>query len=58
MTWHQWHQTAEMLRRIGRSSVLACSNASALHSRQPISAARLGRGEKWNSLTAQAYTSG
>src|SRR2546429_2933076 len=41
-----------MASRIGRSWALARSNASADHGRQSISAARLGRGEKWNSADA------
>src|SRR5215472_101188 len=49
MTWHQWHQTAEIASRMGLSSALARSNASADHGCQWISSARLGRGEKWNS---------
>src|SRR5438309_9725156 len=50
MTWHQWHQTAEMLSRIGLSLVRASSKAAASQGRQLISAARFGRGEKWKSL--------
>jgi hypothetical protein len=46
MTWHQWHQTAEMDRRMGRRVRFASSKASADHPRQLISAARLGLGEK------------
>src|ERR1700674_1674938 len=51
MTSHQWHQTAEMPSRIGLSSTRAAVNAASPHSCQPISAARLGRGEKWKPLT-------
>src|SRR5713226_3463848 len=49
MTWHQWHHTAEIESRIGRSSLPASAKASSDQLCQPISAARLGRGEKWNS---------
>src|SRR3990172_2504961 len=43
MTWHQWHQTAERERRMGLPPSLASPKASAPHSRQRMSAARLGR---------------
>src|SRR6516164_3665936 len=36
MTWHQWHQTAPMSRRIGLSCDLACEKASSPHSYQSI----------------------
>src|ERR1700694_2745462 len=49
MTWHQWHQTAEMDSRIGRPASLVSSKALADQGCQLISAARLGRGEKWKS---------
>src|SRR5665213_1520820 len=59
MTWHQWHHTAEMESRIGRFSSLASSKALSDQVRHLISAARLGRGEKWNSpspsLIRQGY---
>src|SRR5258708_22817472 len=49
ITWHQWHQTAEMERRIGRELSFASSKAAADHGRQLISAARFARAEKWDS---------
>src|SRR5258707_162502 len=52
MTWHQWHQTAEIDRRMGRSRVAASPKAFSDHGRHLISLARLCRGEKWNSLPA------
>src|ERR1700716_3092589 len=59
ITWHQWHHTAEMERRMGRPVCFASSNAVSDQWRQLISAARLGRGEKWNSpalcATRQGY---
>src|SRR3977135_329673 len=59
MTWHQWHHTAEMDRRMGRPLAFASSKAFADQGFQLISAARLGRGEKWNSsppsFTRQGY---
>src|SRR5207249_11716139 len=54
MTWHQWHHTAEMDSRMGRSVRRASSNAASDHGRQPISAARFARGEKWNSEASGA----
>ena len=48
MTWHQWHQTAESARRTGLPVSFASRKASSPQSRQWISCARLGRGEKWN----------
>src|SRR6266480_927078 len=48
MTWHQWHHTALIARRTGLSATCASWNAFSLHARQPISAARFGRGEKRN----------
>src|ERR1700729_3517707 len=50
MTWHQWHQTAEIERRIGLSSSTARAKACGPHGSQAISPARFGRGEKRNSL--------
>src|ERR1700682_1215498 len=59
ITWHQWHHTAEMERRMGRPLCFASSNACGDQRCQLISAARLGRGEKWNppasSATRQGY---
>src|SRR2546430_11459976 len=55
MTWHQWHQTAEIDSRMGLSSAAATANASSDQGCHPISAARFGRGEKWNSLTGPGY---
>src|SRR6266849_2227762 len=52
MTWHQWHQTAEIDRRMGRSREAASPKAFSDQGRHLISLARLGRGEKWNSLPA------
>src|SRR6266851_6337752 len=52
ITWHQWHQTAEMESRMGRPVCLASSKASCDHGCQLISEARFGRGEKWNSAAA------
>src|SRR5258708_3084592 len=49
MTWHQWHHTADIESRMGRSSLPASAKASSDHPRHLISCARLGRGEKWNS---------
>src|SRR5260370_16946671 len=54
ITWHQWHQTAEMERRIGRELSFASSKAAADHGRQLISAPRFGPGENWNSPPAIA----
>src|SRR5450759_1483653 len=55
MTWHQWHQTALMESRIGRPLSFASSKALADHGCHLISAARFGRGEKWNSaVTSRA----
>src|SRR5438105_9543111 len=54
MTWHQWHQTAEIESRIGLSSLLARSKASSDQGCQLISLARLGRGEKWNSVLTRS----
>src|SRR5260370_40291152 len=36
MTWHQWHQTAPMSRRMGLSSALARAKAASFHSCQSI----------------------
>src|SRR6267378_2544030 len=36
MTWHQWHQTAPISRRMGLSSDLARSNAASPHSCQSM----------------------
>src|ERR1700682_1269235 len=58
ITWHQWHHTAEMERRIGRPDCLASSKATADQGCQLISAARLGRGEKWNSSAGPAMHQG
>src|SRR6266851_152419 len=58
ITWHQWHQTAEMESRIGRVVSFASSKAPADHGRQLISAARFGRGEKWNSPVSSATRQG
>src|ERR1700676_4503954 len=58
ITGRQWRQTAEIESRIGREVSLASSNARADHGRQLISAARLGRGEKWNSLISSATRQG
>src|SRR5579884_545764 len=49
ITWHQWHQTAEIARRIGLSSACAWAKVAASQGRQAISCARFGRGEKWRS---------
>ena len=47
MTWHQWHQPAWTLRRIGRRSSRARAKASAVHSFQsgasPTGPATIGR---------------
>src|ERR671934_2135318 len=48
MTWHQWHHTALIARRIGFSEACASWNAFSPHVRQAISDARLGRGENRN----------
>src|SRR5207237_4456503 len=53
ITWHQWHQTAEIESRIGLSSLVARSKAASDQGCQLISPARLGRGEKWNSALTQ-----
>jgi hypothetical protein len=44
--------------RIGRELSLASSKALADQGRQLISAARFGRGEKWNSLASSATRQG
>src|ERR1700674_5591053 len=58
ITWHQWHQTAEMESRMGRLLFFASSKAPSDQRCQLISAARLGRGEKWNSPAAFATRQG
>src|SRR6266851_4929852 len=58
MTWHQWHQTAEMESRMGRLVCLAFSKAASDQGCQLISAARFGRGEKWNSRPASSTRQG
>src|SRR5256885_477565 len=52
MTWHQWHQTAEMESRMGRSSAFASSKEACDQGLHLISSARFGRGEKWNSAAS------
>src|SRR2546428_3177446 len=54
MTWHQWHQTALIASSTGLSVTCASWNARSPHGRHAISAARFGRGEKWNSPSAVA----
>src|SRR5438093_7256110 len=51
ITWHQWHQTAEIPSSTGRRVSVASLKAALPHSRQRMSPARFGRGEKRNSLT-------
>jgi hypothetical protein len=51
MTWHQWHQTADIDKSTGFFSRFAFSNASADHSFQSISPALFARGEKRNAGT-------
>src|SRR6202158_1363064 len=58
MTWHQWHQTAEMESRIGREVAFASSKAPGDQGSQLIAAARFGRGEKWNSSASAATRQG
>src|SRR5579863_560899 len=58
MTWHQWHQTADIAKSTGLFSARASWNAASPHSRQRISAARFGRGEKWKSLMAALFYRG
>src|SRR6202158_6564424 len=58
MTWHQWHQTAEMESRMGRPVCLASWKASPDTGGQLSPAARFGRGEKWNSPPASSTRQG
>src|SRR5450759_1946619 len=46
MTWHQWHHTEDMERRMSLPRSSASTKASAPHSRHSISLARFGRGLK------------
>src|SRR5438093_6788633 len=51
MTWHQWHHTALIASSTGLFVSRASPNAATPHERHGISFARLGLGEKRNSLT-------